>query len=183
MHTNKKGHWDMLIWIDGTYGVGKSTTVNILSELLPKSSVLNSDEYFSEMMINKKISIGGGLMPQNKKSFLLLFQKIIQEKINTQDFIIIDMALTQNECKEILFEHFLFTPHLHFILTAKTTMLLQRINSCSGRNTFFAQEWKDINELFLAENYRDAFVIDTTPLSPYETAIKIYQIICSQGDG
>ena len=112
-----------------------------------------------------------------------MFQKIIQEKINTQDFIIIDMALTQNECKEILFEHFLFTPHLHFILTAETTMLLQRINSCSGRDTFFAQEWKDINELFLAENYRDAFVIDTTPLSPYETATKIYQIICSKGDG
>ncbi len=173
----------MLIWLDGTYGVGKSSVANELMKIMTEVKIMNADTYYSEMMKAGLINIFGGTTPQNKKDFLLLFRNEIEQALLVNPIVVVDMALTQNECKEILFEHFLFTPHLHFILTAETTMLLQRINSCSGRDTFFAQEWKDINELFLAENYRDAFVIDTTPLSPYETATKIYQIICSKGDG
>ena len=97
----------MIIWIDGTYGIGKTQVALKVYEKLRdnKIELLNSDQYYREII--KEIAIfGGGTMPQNNKIFLKRFRKIIEEKISeSSKIIIIDMAITEMECKETLFNY------------------------------------------------------------------------------
>ena len=94
----------MIIWIDGTYGVGKTSVTLVLEKILKKRNieVLLSDSFFLKWL-HKKFC-GGGTLPQNNVQFIEYFRDIIEGKIEKE--IIIDMSLTQHECKEMLYDYF-----------------------------------------------------------------------------
>ena len=104
----------MIVWLDGTFGVGKSTVASKIVEKLSDRQVkyLDSDFYWSEFL--KKLFAKTtkfyfpkieGLDPQNNKQFINRFRYLIKEEAkDTDKLIIIAMALTQKECKEGLLD-------------------------------------------------------------------------------
>ena len=97
----------MIIWIDGAYGVGKSTVARKIEELLDvDTEILESDYHYQEMIKENMLLAFGGTLPQNNKNFLMRFKKIIEEKLeNTNKQLVIVMALTQKEGVKLLFDH------------------------------------------------------------------------------
>ena len=154
----------MIIWLNGTYGVGKTTVARKIGELLDTEiEILESDYYYQEMVKENMLLAFGGTLPQNNKNFLKRFKKVIEEKLeNTNKQLVIVMALTQKEGVELLFEHFNLKGNvLHIILTASEETIKSRINSDDNRERGFAIEWLKYNLAFLDANFPDAIRIDT----------------------
>ena len=154
----------MIIWIDGAYGVGKSTVARKIEELLDvDTEILESDYHYQEMIKENMLLAFGGTLPQNNKNFLMRFKKIIEEKLeNGNKQLVIVMALTQKEGVELLFDHFNAKEKiLHIILTASEETIKSRIKSDDNREKGFALEWLKYNLAFLDANFPDAIRIDT----------------------
>ncbi len=67
----------MIIWINGTYGVGKtSTALKICEKLKNKKVELISSDYYQEI-IKEIAELGGRVLPQNNKLFLSKFKEIV----------------------------------------------------------------------------------------------------------
>lgn len=164
----------MIIWIDGTYGIGKTQVALKVYEKLRdnKIELLNSDQYYREII--KEIAIfGGGTMPQNNKMFLKRFRKIIEEKISdSSKIIIIDMAITEMECKEILFNYIndKYNNIMHFILNATFDNIQNRIKLDFNRDREDALYYLDRNVKFLENNFKNAIWIDTNNKTAAEVA-------------
>ena len=160
-----------IVWLDGTYGIGKSTTAMKLVESFPNKDlqVLDSDYYYQKLGkedVHKIIS--GGTMPQNNIYFIKYFREIIEEHLNTHEKpLIVVMALTQKECKEQLY-NFLENKSikiLHVILTAEPEVIRERINSNRKEETkFLALEFLNENLSFLENNFKNAIILDTATM-------------------
>lgn len=155
----------MIIWINGTYGVGKTTIIHKLEEKLDSHNckVISSDEFHKK---NPYIfETGGGCYPQNNKKFNRCFKEYIleQKKCNSKKYIIIDMSLTDRICKEQLFEYFEKKEKklIHFILTASRDTIKTRIKDDKNRESDEAIYHIEFNLQFLKENYENAIRIDT----------------------
>ena len=103
----------MIIWIDGTYGVGKTAVAKRLKERFSdnKAELLESDYYSEESLkrlveeakANNSFPHIGGTLPQNNMRFIKEFRELIEEKSkNSEKYLIVDMALTMQECKKEL---------------------------------------------------------------------------------
>ena len=163
----------MILWIDGAYGVGKTVVAAKLLENLfnDNAEILQSDYYFIEMLNridedeeNNIISFLGGFFPQNNMWFLKKFRKLIEEKAkNSDQNIIVDMALTKNECKEDLFDHLKENgiKIVHVILTADENTIRSRINNDENRDKGFSLGCLVDNITFLEQHFSDAIRVKT----------------------
>ena len=73
----------MIIWVDGTYGVGKTTIATMLKEKMgDEVELLLSDYYYNatikkimaEAEVNHRFPCIGGTLPQNNMRFLREFK-------------------------------------------------------------------------------------------------------------
>ena len=164
VRNKKMGKTNMIIWIDGTYGVGKTTVASKIKEMLSKNNVylLESDSSYQEMKDSNAYLALGGAFPQNNLNFINKFKNEIDELLtDSKRIIIVDMSLTQKECKEGLFDHLTADNILHFILTASKEFIKLRIlNDNKREEKVFALEHLDENLLFLENNFKDAIWID-----------------------
>lgn len=165
----------MIIWIDGTYGVGKTAVAMKIKESFSDDNVelLESDYYSNESLkrvvvveekANNSFPHFGGTLPQNNKRFIREFRELIEEKSkNTDKNLIIDMALTMNECKEELFDYLKSNGRniVHIILTADEDTIKSRIKNDGNRMKETALEWLAQNIAFLDKNFPDAIRIKT----------------------
>lgn len=159
----------MIIWINGAYGVGKTTTAKMLKRKITKGKkgkvkILNSDCYFNCFVKKNLLLVYGGTLPQNNLNFIKYFKEIIEKEIK-YNILIIDMALTEKECKSLLFEPLNDTYDiLHIILTGSDEIIKSRINSdkTSERDISFLPS----NLEFLKNNFDDAIRIDTSKKKP-----------------
>lgn len=162
----------MIIWIDGTYGVGKTTVAKRLKKKRgSEPKLLEADKYINETI--KKIveeakashttpHIDGNI-PQNNMS-LKKFKKIIEEKYEvTNKRLIVDMALTEIECKENLFDLLRKEGKniVHFILTAHEKILREQIKQDKDRMKELAFDELKSNIQFLKDSYPGAIWIQT----------------------
>mgnify|MGYP001860066545 FL=1 len=171
----------MIIWIDGTFGVGKTVVAYKVKEMLnfQKVEILRSDYFYQKIIIDNRL-IGGGALPQNNIAFIKQFKKIIEEKLKCKDiYLIIDMALTENECKEMLLEYFLKKGIniKHFILIASIETIKSRIGNDKKRDKEFAISHLSHNQKFLDINYKDAIRIDTENKNVGEVAKEIINLL------
>ena len=102
----------MIIWVDGTYGVGKTTIATMLKEKMGDEVELLLSDYYCNATIKKIVAEAeanhrfpciGGTLPQNNKSFLRQFKELTAET-SAEKTLIIDMALTMTECKANLYD-------------------------------------------------------------------------------
>ncbi|RKI71802.1 hypothetical protein D7V91_00295 [bacterium 1xD42-67] len=153
----------MIIWLDGTHGVGKTSVAEAIKERCPQSESLDSDVYWNDFL-EKNCLIGGGCFPQNNKPFIERFKHLIEEKMQSGcAFLIVQMALTEKECKERLFDCLkeAYENTFHIILTAEIETLISRIKSDSDRDQQFALSRLKWNTKFLGQHYSDAARIVT----------------------
>lgn len=171
----------MIVWIDGTFGVGKSTVAEELARLLFLSNIviLDSDEYYLSGLKNFQY-MGGGTSPQNNMNFLSDFKIVIETEASKPDTtVIVVMALSMDECREHLFLPLAMKYHdlIHVILTADKNTILSRIYTDDQREQSFATQHLDRNLDYLKENYSQADWIDTDGLNAAGVAHSIIALI------
>ena len=173
----------MIIWIDGTYGIGKSTVAQEIKEKISDTEIeiLDSDYYYQEMIKENGFLALGGTLPQNNQNFIKRFKKVLVEKIEHQDkkLIIIVMSVTQPECKEQIFDVLSAenSELLHIILTAKKETIEARIQLDENRDKGFSLQWLEFNQNFLEKNFDNALRISTENKSSNDIADEIIQCI------
>lgn len=163
----------MIIWVDGTYGVGKTAVAKKLKEKLGSKAELLESDFYSNETLKKIIEEAeashtmphiGGTSPQNNIRFLREFKELIEEKSkDTSKRWIVDMALTRMECKENLFDCLQRdrTDMVHLILTADEETIKERIKKDENRMKELALDYLEHNISFLKDNYPDAVRIKT----------------------
>lgn len=169
----------MIIWIDGTYGVGKTSTLKQIEVKLKnkKIKVFRSDYFYQKYNKDNPLD-GGGATPQNNIKFIKYFRNIIEEQVKKADSdLIIDMSLTQKESKELLFEYFTKKgiEIKHFILTASIDTIKSRIKKDGIRDKGLAYSYLEQNINFLNINYSEAIRINTENKKIEEVAKEILQ--------
>lgn len=183
----------MIIWIDGTYGVGKTTVASELMERFSNSEAefLQSDRYrqemWDEMVAESKrtncMPDFGGFCPQNNIKFLEKMKGIIKERASiSAKYVIFDMAVTMIECKEKLFDPLLSDGNdiIHIILIADEEIIKSRIENDNNRDKVFALNNLKNNLIFLNSNFNDAIRIKTNNRSVGDIVDEIIGIINSQ---
>lgn len=171
----------MIVWIDGTYGIGKSTVVHEIKEKLigNEIEILDSDYYYQKMINENSSLASGGTLPQNNQNFIKRFKKVLDEKLKNQDkkLIIIVMAITQPKCKKQIFDVLSDGNNklLHIILTADKETIETRIQLDENRDKSIALQWLEFNLDFLERNFDDALRINTENKSISDIANEIIQ--------
>lgn len=174
-----------IVWIDGTYGVGKTAASNVLQKNYKpydkgKFILLESDYYYRNGLKKYKY-ITGGVFPQNNHSFIIDFKQIIEKHASeTNAVIIVTMALTMNESKDNLLNYFIEAGYknIHIILTADQETIVSRVNnSPETRDKSLAINNIEEYTKYLIDNYPDAEWVNTDGKSPSEVAESIAHII------
>ena len=186
---NKGEKKNLIVFIDGAYGVGKTTVLHEIDKSWnEKINILSleADEYFNKW-IREKVQIvkeKGGILeiedtfPQNDVAFIEWYKEIICEK-QKEGLVISDMSLTTKLCKEKLLDYFDIKQikFLHIILEANKSILKNRIINDINRDKSFAlREVKDSIE-FLESNYYSAIRISTEDRKIEDYAQEIIEII------
>lgn len=176
----------MIIWVNGTYGVGKTTIATMLKEKMGDDvELLISDDYcnatikriVAEMEANHGFhSIG--VLPQNNITFLREFKELIEEK-SAEKTLIVDMALTMKECKVNLYDRLEKEGQSikHFILTAEDKTIKSRIENDKDRRKGLSLEWLKDNLSFLDKNFPTATRIKTDYRNEYDIVEEMFKEI------
>jgi cytidylate kinase len=170
-----------IIWLDGTFGVGKTTVSRVLNKRLPQFKILDSDEYFQTLADKYQYAFAfGGTLPQNKKLFIQYFRKIIDEEIaNGTTNLIIVMAVTFEESRKELLSYFedKGVDIMHIILQAGKDVLHERIMNDEQRDKYNSLQYMEWNLKFLELHYLEAVRIDTDNMMPEDVADAIVSIL------
>ncbi len=164
----------MIIWINGTYCVGKTDVSERLKERLSAddAELLELDNYSDSIMgkilKNPKESNNSYSDIDGASLFDIQYQeefrKMIEEK--AQKMLIVDTAITDKACKNIVFEYLSqkYDDLLHVILVADEDTIKLRIQNDGKRkheDKLFALHNLKSNLSFMEENFKDAVWIKT----------------------
>lgn len=178
----------MLVWIDGPFGVGKTSVGLEIQKQLPvgAAELLDADDYyqnkFDEDTMKAMLSKGKGCFPQNNLVFIEKFKQVIAQAISGACISIVVMALTEKECKELLFDALSHNgiDIRHVILTASNDVLTSRITSDNCRPAKnMALNNMARSMAFLEHYFEDALWIDTTNLAIPDVAKTIIKSLFS----
>lgn len=170
---------EMIIWIDGVLGVGKTSAAEALLEKLPLQDTIHLDSDRSYQNGGWKYS-GGGSFPQNNESFLSDFKFQIEECAKENEIVIVTMAITMDECRDYLFRQLQSTTSklIHIILFAsKQTVLFRIENDVPTRDKDYAKRNMKKNAEYLGKNFSEAIRLNTDGKSIDEVADAILKII------
>lgn len=165
----------MILWINGTYCVGKTDVSGRLKEKLSAddAELLELDNYSDSIMgkilKNPKESNNNSYSDIDGASlfdiqFYEEFRKMIEEKAHKM--LIIDTAVTDKACKNIVFDYLSkkYDDLLHVILVADEDTIKLRIQNDDKRkqdDKLFALINLKSNLSFMEENFKDAVWIKT----------------------
>lgn len=182
----------MIILINGTYGVGKTTVALKLKERLlnDEAELLESDvvdeKGVKDIVEEAKKSNGfphtNGTLPQNSKKFIQEFRKIAEEKSkDSNKKLILDMALTTKESKEGIYDYLINANRniVHIILTANEETIISRIKNDNERQKEIALDYLKENLTFLENNFNSAIRIKTDNRSVSDITDDIITIVHS----
>lgn len=98
----------MIIFLDGTFGIGKTSTATGLIGINSHIQIMESDYYYKEKWCknddNVYKALFGGVRPQSNVFFLDYFKEQIVEKMKYKKIVLVVMALTESQSKAILFD-------------------------------------------------------------------------------
>lgn len=165
----------MLIWLDGVYGVGKTSVAEKIVEKLSKDAVIVLD---ADLYWQKNFNLSRFTAPQCDTDFIPFFYQIIKKHLNhNEKSIIVVMALTECECKQGLLEKLQGegVEITHIILTATKEAIISRIEQGDEDSRIFRLMKLKWNLSFLERNYKDAVQIDTNGKSADMVAEEIVE--------
>lgn len=160
---------NMIIWIDGANGVGKSHVAAKLEELLTdrNAEYVESDIYWRDLLQNNFLKALAGFNPYCNKYFLELLRKALEEKMYDSGKVpIVPMSLVDQLCEKELLDYFdnKGVPMIHIILEAKKDTIISRIENDPIRDK--SAENQQISKVawqiqYLEKEYPDAVRINT----------------------
>lgn len=175
---------NVIIWIDGANGVGKSHIANALADNLSymNAEYIESDLCWYDLIQENFLLALTGFEPYYNVNLHKRLRKIIDEKIN--DFgkmPIVSMSLVDKSCKENLLDYYeeKNEPMIHVILEAREEIILSRIENDPIREESHQEQQKPKvawQMKYLKDNYPGAIRIDTEDKSCREIVDEI--IIC-----
>lgn len=180
----------VVIWVDGTLGVGKTSVANELVKFFRDMGRdydhFDSDHFWNiylksvmdTHMINKTFPTIG-MMPQYDPVFLDVFRKGIETKVREAGLLIASMALTTMLCKEVLIDPLIEDGFLikHFILVADTTTIRQRILGDIGRGDKDTALNSISSQLILKDLFPEAVIINSDGIVPLAIAKQIMKYV------
>ena len=172
----------MIVWIDGTLGVGKTRTAEVLIKKLPLQDTTHLDSDRSYQDGGWKY-FGGGAFPQNNERFLADFKSQIEKSSKEKEFLIVTMAITMDECRDYLFRQLQSNASelIHVILFANEKTILSRIeNDEPTRDKDYAKRNLKKNAEYLSKCFSEAIWLDTNDKDINEVADSILDIIKTQ---
>ena len=164
-----------IIWIDGTFGIGKSAVAAAIVEEIPQASLLEFDALQEKYKPTSVSDYFGKRYPEAKKYFVDEITEIIQE--GSCDCLVIPVALINDYCNQKLIDGFANIESHHFILMAKKEILHQRINNQENRDIDLAVTYMSEATQYLSNHYYDASRIDTSNMSIDSVAKEIIESI------
>lgn len=167
-----------IIWLDGTFGIGKTATANALVKKINNAYLLEFDD-----LQNKYdptfFDFWGERYPEAKKylidALVNEIQKLIEE--NEYDYIIIPIALINDKCNEKLVNGFKSITCKHFILMASCEVICRRIKGQDNRDEDMALTYMSCAIRYLDTHYQDAIRIDTSDMTVEEVVEKLVENI------
>ncbi|MEU8544051.1 AAA family ATPase [Streptomyces sp. NPDC048717] len=168
----------MIVWLNGTHGVGKTTTSVLLQRLLPKSRVLDAEKVGETLM-----DITPGLPEMNNFQHWPPWRPLVVETARhvldyTGGTLVMPMTvLVEPYWREIsrgLAQHDI--PVRHFVLHADTETLRRRIadDMVTGpASPFRLRHLEPYAEAARTWLHDEAEVVDTTHLTPAQAAQRI----------
>ncbi len=154
----------MIVWIDGTFGSGKTTVANALENRIKESEVVDFDECIKNVQPKNPMELFGKRYPEAKRYYIDAFVAELERMLmrDNKRVYIIPIALITDYCRDRLVEHFVnITETVHFILCLSKEKLLDRIKNQEGRDVDLAITYYGEATKYLSENYLDAIKIDT----------------------
>lgn len=171
----------MLIWIDGTNGVGKSHVAEKLAEHLSDEAAeyVESDRFWMTLIHNNPSVSFSGFFPYCNKPFLSMFRSMLEEKIEKfEKTPIVSMSLTDKLCQKELLDYFQNKriTMLHIVLEANLETIVSSIENDSIRDINLQDQQKSNLKAqiqYLREEYPDAIRINTENKSIDEVVAEI----------
>ena len=175
----------MIIWIDGTSGVGKSHVAENLAKHLSNKAAeyIESDQYWMEFLYNKPLACYSGFFPYCNKNFLSMLRSELEEKIEKDGKTpVVSMSLTDKLCQEELLDYFQNKKisMRHIILEASQETIVSRIENDSIRDMDSQDQQKSnltFQMRYLKEKYPDAIRINTENKSIDEVVSEIIHFL------
>ena len=166
-----------IVWIDGTFGVGKTSVAKAITDKISNAFVLEFDELYMRYKAKSIFDVFGERYPEAKKylidALISEMMEIIQQ--GQYDYLIIPIALINDYCKEKLVDG--FSDYFHIILNASYENLFKRINNQENRDVDLALTYRPTAIAYLENHYPDAYRIDTNNKNTDSIADEIIEII------
>ncbi|MEV6560750.1 AAA family ATPase [Nocardia sp. NPDC051756] len=166
----------MIIWLNGTFGAGKTTTATELTTLLPESRIFDS-EYVGYMLRH----VLAAEPVQNFQDWRPWRQLVVATATQVLDYVggtlVIPQAVLSHEYWQEIRTGLdnADIPVRHIVLHATRTELARRIESDTVETV--ARQWRldhlDAYEAAHPWHSREAEIIDTTTLTPTQVATHI----------
>ncbi len=167
----------MIVWLNGTHGVGKTTTADLLQPLLLDSRVFNAEKVGETLM-----DVRPGLPATDNFQHWPPWRPLVVETARrlldyTGGILVMPMTvLVEQYWREIsqgLHGHGI--PVRHFVLHAEPDALHRRIadDAVMGPSTFRFSYMTPYAEAFRTWLGREAEIVDSTHLTPAQTASAI----------
>ncbi len=157
----------MLIVINGSFGVGKSTICkNLIKELGKKEWIyLESDYYYIKMVeedMNK--ALGTGTTPSTNEKFLRYYQELIIEEMNNKN-VIVDLTINNYKAKDYIIDYLTKNDFkiIQIILESSQDKVLERTKN-DNRECIELLYTYDENKKAFDELFPDIKRIDTTSI-------------------
>jgi predicted kinase len=171
----------MIVWLNGTHGVGKTTTAALVQQLIPDSRVFDAEKVGETL-----VDVYPGLPPTDNFQHWPPWRTLVVETARrildyTGGTLVMPMTvLVEPYWREI--SQGLATydiPVHHFVLHANQEVLKERIqnDSVMGPSSFRFSYLSPYAEAFQSWLGDEAHVIDTAELAPAQAASKIANTI------
>lgn len=170
----------MIIWVDGSHGIGKTTTIEAISRLLSNENLTrcSSDEFYLEIASKDPNILMGGYPPQTNERFMAQFVSLIESELLVNEIVLVDMSLVGLKLKLDPISYFADQGYsiFHVVLYSSLDDLKSRIQNDDKRDQKFALSWVNSQEKLISA-FNNSYKIDTTGLSPDEIAREIVSIV------
>lgn len=167
----------MNIWIDGTYGSGKSFYSKKINQMIEESVLYQLDDYIngewknsfsSEIEYADKILRGG--WGHSNKFMLNDYKMVLEGKLSLTAINIIDICLLNELGKKLVYEPLYTSDDKHIIIFVSEEIMMQRIKKQPNRDIQLAESFYHTCTAFI-ENYSDALIIDNNNDNDFEKNI------------
>ena len=171
----------MIVWLNGTHGAGKTTAAPLVQQLIPDSRIFDAEKVGETLM-----DVNPGLPEtdnfQHWRPWRLLVVDTARRILDyTGGTLIMPMTVLVEpywrEISEGLAAHKI--PFRHFVLHADQVTLRQRImdDMAMGPSKFRLDHLSPYDAAYRAWLHSEADVVDTTQLTPSQTASVIAQAV------